>query len=454
MSPLRRLFEALHQPVSPEMKELLSRRWRELPEQLQTPNQVLGRQLVHCGYTLGASYCSLGCTHCYLPRNANRTPLPSLEEMKEQIEANRRLLGATGGLQITGGDVVDAYWKHDRTDELVEIVAHATGAGLVPMLMTHGQVLLDHPEVLDRLILDGGLRKLAIHIDITQAGRPGFPFRTLRDESDLHPLREAFVDLLLAARQRTGVEFHGALTVTVADRNLASIDQILQWLLSDPRHLDAFRMISFQTEAAVGRTTSGHQPVRPDEVWARLCAAAGLEMSRDTLLFGHPDCSSMTSLLVLFPEGRVIDLMPGDSATRDFAGSFLETFQRAGTGRDALGWLRRAAMAARRPRFLAHAARYGYRRLRGEGLSPWRLAHRLRRGEARYLNLVMHNFMDSADLSEPRAPEVETRLAACSFRGAVRRGGSWEAVPMCALNAGEREAIYDQQIQADPSATS
>ena len=45
MSPLRRLFEALHQPVSPEMKELLSRRWRELPEQLQTPNQVLGRQL-------------------------------------------------------------------------------------------------------------------------------------------------------------------------------------------------------------------------------------------------------------------------------------------------------------------------------------------------------------------------------------------------------------------------
>ena len=90
MSPLRRLFEALHQPVSPEMKELLSRRWRELPEQLQTPNQVLGRQLVHCGYTLGASYCSLGCTHCYLPRNANRTPLPSLEEMKVQRDTPPR----------------------------------------------------------------------------------------------------------------------------------------------------------------------------------------------------------------------------------------------------------------------------------------------------------------------------------------------------------------------------
>lgn len=451
MSILRRLLQSLLQPVSPEMQALLSRRWKELPEHLRTRNQVLGRQLVHCGYTLGASYCSLGCTHCYLPRNANRTPLPSLEEMKEQIEANRRLLGATGGLQITGGDVVDAYWKNDRADELVEIVAHASGAGLVPMLMTHGQVLLDNPGYLDRLILEGGLRKLAVHIDITQAGRPGFPFRNLREEADLQPLRDAFVQLLLDARRRTGVDFHGALTVTVTDRNLASIDQILTWLLSDPRNLDAFRMISFQTEAAVGRTASSQQPVRPEEVWAKLCSAAGLEMSRDNLLLGHPDCSNMTTLLVLFPEGRVIDLIPGDPETRDLAASFLQTFRRVGAGRDALGWIRRVAMVARRPRFLAEAARYGYRRLRDESLSPWRLVRKLRRGEARYLNLVMHNFMDAADLSEPRAPEVEDRLAACSFRGAVRRGDGWEAVSMCALNAGERETLYQQQIQADLS---
>lgn len=440
------ILRALLHPVSAEMKDLLSRRWQELPDHLQTDRQVLGRQLVHCGYTLGASYCALGCTHCYLPSNANRAPLPSLEEMKEQIDANRRLLGASGGLQITGGDVVDAYWKKGRANELVEIVAYATAAGVVPMLMTHGQVLLENPHYLDRLVVEGGLRKLAVHIDTTQAGRPGFPYQDLREEADLHPLRNAFVDLLLGARRRTGVSFHGALTVTATSHNQASIDQILRWLLADPRHLDAFRMISFQTEASVGRTKTVTDPVRPADVWAKISSAIGIAPRRDNVLIGHPDCSNMTTLLVLFPEGRVIDLMPSDPESQAFAASFLRTFERIGSGDDSLGWLRRLALVARRPKFLADAARYAYRRFREEKLSPITIAHKLRRGEARYLSVVLHNFMDSASVIEPRSTEVDHRLAACSFRGAVRRGDHWDAVPMCLVNAGERETLYKRQI--------
>ncbi len=105
---MRRLFSILTEPIPAEMRALLAKRWNELPSELQTEWQAVGRHVVHCGYTMGAAPCSFGCTHCYLPKNANRVPLPSLDEMEAQIDANRRLSGPGSGLQITGGDVVDA----------------------------------------------------------------------------------------------------------------------------------------------------------------------------------------------------------------------------------------------------------------------------------------------------------------------------------------------------------
>jgi hypothetical protein len=92
---------------------VLQERWSSLPAELQTNNQISGRHLTHCGFTLGASYCSFHCTHCYLPKNANSVVIPSLAQVKEQIAANRRFQGPGGGLQITG-DVADAYWKAGR----------------------------------------------------------------------------------------------------------------------------------------------------------------------------------------------------------------------------------------------------------------------------------------------------------------------------------------------------
>ncbi len=87
--------------------------------------------------------------------------MPSLAQMKEQIDANRRFQGPGGGLQIMGGDVADAYFRTGRQDELVEIVRYAVNTGLVPMLMTHGQTLLEHPAFLERLMIEGGLRQMA-----------------------------------------------------------------------------------------------------------------------------------------------------------------------------------------------------------------------------------------------------------------------------------------------------
>jgi len=451
MTALGKLLQIFREPIPAEMRALLDERWRTLPEELRLPHQALGRQLVHCGYTLGAAYCSFGCTHCYLPTNANRTPIPPLEEMKAQIDANRRLIGASGGLQITGGDVVDAYWHAGRAEELVEILRYATDAGVAPMLMTHGQVLLENPDYLERLVEVGGLRKLALHVDITQAGRRGYPIKELESEADLHPLREAFTDLLLDVRRRTGEKFYAAHTVTVSERNVDSIAEIMRWLLADKRRLDAFRMVSFQTEAAVGRTRFSDDPVTPEKVWQQICEGVGLELERENVLLGHPDCSNLTTLLALHPERRVINLLPGDPVSRAYAEVFLRTFQRIGaTGELPLeGFLRRLALILRRPAIVPATWRYARHRSRTEGLSLARLAWRLARSEGRFLNVVLHNFMNAEEVAEPRSERVEKRLAACSFRGAVRRNGNWEAVPMCELNAGEREELYTGQIEAE-----
>ena len=156
-----KVLSILREPVPSEMRRLLDERWDSLPPELRTDQQVVGRHLVHCGFTMGASYCSFGCTHCYLPNNANRVPIPGFDEMKQQIDANRRLIGPGGGLQITGGDVVDAYWRAGRAEELVALVRYANDTGVIPMLMTHGQTLLEQPDLLVSLVSEGGLRKLA-----------------------------------------------------------------------------------------------------------------------------------------------------------------------------------------------------------------------------------------------------------------------------------------------------
>lgn len=444
---LRKMTSILREPIPREMQALLAARWQELPEELKTDWQVVGKHHVHCGYTMGPAYCSFGCTHCYLPKNANQAPLPTLAEMKEQIDANRRLLGPGGGLQITGGDVVDAYLRADRGSDLVEILRYANDVGVVPMLMTHGQKLLEQPDYLTELVRRGGLRKLAVHIDITMAGRPGFPIGSLKSESDLHPLRERFVELVLKTRRDTRVGFFAAHTVTVTEKNLGSVAEILRWLKADRRRLDAFRLVSFQTEADVGRTRFSARPVTAEAVWGEICAGVGVELSRDNLWFGHPDCSNMTSLLVLFPEGRVINMIPADEESRTYWSEILRLFGGIGARGESFSEsvLRKAVVAAKNPSILAKTARYALHRLREEGVGLGLLS-KLATRKVGGLNIVLHNFMSAAQL-QAGGEAIDKRLKACSFRGAVKLNGHWEAVPMCEMNIRERETLYDIQIE-------
>jgi len=101
--------------------------------------------------------------------------------------------------------------------------------------------------------------------------------------------------------------------------------------------------VSFQTEADVGRTRLSDNPVTPQQVWQQIGSGIGQTLPRNALGYGHPDCTSMTILLVLFPQRRVLNLVPDDQAGREFWSALLRLF--GGTG--VSGQDRRVAWATR-----------------------------------------------------------------------------------------------------------
>ncbi len=443
---------ALFRPVSRYKRQQLLKRWDQLPETLQLPNQIVGKHWVQCGYTLGPAYCSFGCSHCYLPKSANRMPLVPLALMKEQMDAHLDMMGEGGNIQITGGDVVDAYWRAGRPEELIEVLQYASGLGLVPMLMTHGQILLEQPQYFARLVSLGGLRKLSIHIDTTMAGRAGYPVKSLENEKQLNPLRDQFVDLVLSIRKQTGKLVVAAQTVTVTEGNINSLNEIIDWLLSRKENLDVCRTISFQTEASVGRTRISANPVVPETVWGKLCVAVGKELPRDHLLIGHPHCSSIATLLVRPRDGRVVNLGSTSNSGRRFWKSVLHTFGGLGAKSTAPGFslIQKTGALIRRPGVLVWFFVFLCQLIREGELSPGFVLSVLS-GQVRGFNLVMHNFMDQSEVQFPTSKTVEQRLQACAFRGVVKRDGEWQALSMCEMNATVRPKLYRQGVKAGSS---
>jgi hypothetical protein len=447
----RQRWNAFRNPIVEEKARVLRERWDSLPRELQTNNQISGRHLTHCGFTLGASYCSFHCTHCYLPKNANSIPIPSLAQVKEQIDANRRFQGPGGGLQITGGDVADAYWKSGRADELIEIVRYAYSVGSIPMLMTHGQTLIEQPQFLERLVVEGGLRQISVHVDMTQAGRHGYPIGRIKCEADLHPVRQAFTDLALSLREKTGCILEYALSFTVTRRNIDDVPEVIRWYLADPRRSYIWRMLSFQPEADTGRTLFSQNPITPEDVWEKICEGVGMPLRRDVSIFGHPDCNSWASLLVARPSGKYFPLLPDDPKFDHLLGEVLRKIGGLSLVNDDAGTplYRLAGVVFKNPLLLARVVTQMTRYLTSRN-APREIFRALLRGQVHTLGVGMHNFMGSEKVARAATdPVIKARLDSCVFKGAVKRNGTWEAVPMCAMNQQTWSEVYEERLR-DP----
>jgi MoaA/NifB/PqqE/SkfB family radical SAM enzyme len=407
-----------------EARAVLAAAWSALPPALRLPTQFLGRQYAGCAATIGVMpRCDFSCAGCYLGTDANRMQPRPVDEVKAQMRVIRSWLGPTGNLQLTDGEVTLR-----AEGELVELIAYARSIGLVPMLMTHGETFRRRPGLLERLMATGGLTEVCFHVDTTMRGRRD-GYAGARTEADLDGLRTELADLIRAARRRTGRRLECASTVTVTRRNLDQVAGIVRWFLGNA---DAFKMVSFQPVAAVGRTDPTLEGVDRDELWQRIAQGAGdPELRRGEAFLGHPDCSRFVQGLAVRRGGGVA-LMPLYRRDRADEMRFLrELLDRVGgtsfrlDGRRRALW-RAASLLARHAGFVARE------------VVPylWGLARRAGTARAHYFCIVSHHFMSAAEAATVRGQE---RLAACAFR--VPIDGRLE--PMCAVNAlGLRESFY------------
>jgi len=379
--------------------------FEKLDPKLRVPTQAIGRR-----YTIGCvaveitQRCNLDCTLCYLSASSEKVKDIPLALILERLRRVREHYGDGVSVQITGGDPT----LRKRT-ELVAIVREAARLGLEPSLMTNGIKLTRDLAV---ELKEAGLTDVAIHVDLTQE-RKGYA-----TEESLDAIRQEYIERV------RGVGLHVIFNTTVFDGNFAEIPALVRFF---SKNADVVGLVSFQIQATTGRgvLTEKTSDITLPNVRRRIEEACGTPLGWDNIRVGHPDCNSVS--YVLLAKDRFLDLNADPellaaiiSETTDIRYSRINAFATAS---------RVVLWALSRPAFLllilrrlaAFAARHAKALWTG-------------RREIRKLTLIIHNFMDAAELD----PE---RVAACSFMVATDRG----FVSMCAHNAA-REAFIRKPL--------
>lgn len=431
-----------------ERRRLYKERWRSLPESTRNSKQLAGRVAVGCGATHHVmERCNFSCTCCYLGPQANRSePLP-FDEVAEQLDEIRRQLGPNGKAQITAGEVTLL-----PVDDLGRIVAYARSIGLDPMVMSHGQRFLDEPEYLKRLVSKYGLGKISIHIDTTQRGRRGVG--TVGNEGELTEVRERFASLIREVRRETGCRLAAASTITVTEDNVYQLADIVKWFY---RNADAFRLLSFQPVANVGRTRRCHDSAQVrDVLWEQVVQATGRSLNEAPLHFGHAECNRTVPLLIVRSGGnvRIVEVARlGSALDAHILSEAITIFGNRVRWAESLAvnvW-RTLACLVQHPRFLLKSVPYGLWRMGCE----WRLlagivlntVAQLKWPKASIFLFVVHRFMDAKEMATELGKE---RLEACVFKVPV----DGRFVSMCEMNASDLRRTIDERLRKQPRGTS
>ena len=445
------LYRIFRQPVGAEARRLLAHNWSTLDERMRVPQQMYGRQGNGCSATIGAMpRCDFACRGCYLNEDANKVPAESVDAIKEQMRLLRPLMGHAGNLQLTDGEVTLR-----PVEEVIELLRYARSLGLIPMLMTHGDSFRRRRGLLERLMVEGELTEVSIHVDTTQRGRVGERWRRAASEADLNPLREEFAGMIREAQRATGLPLRAATTMTITRDNLDGVTDVVRWLT---RNTDAFRLISFQPIAQVGRTEDGFGGgVSVESLWDRVAEGVGVEggsqrMRELGVWFGHEACNRMvngvllarddgtTSFHALRDAQNPTDRRVVDGFLRRFGGISFRLDSRA----EAIA--RGFGMLAQSPLFISQSvaawarqwsARADVARGGSRG-SAIRGAWRLLRGKTRATPLVIvsHHFMSREEVESPTGKE---RIAHCVFTVPI----NGQMMSMCEVNAlGIREQYY------------
>ena len=445
------LYRIARRPVGDEARQLLTANWNALDASMQVPQQMYGKQGNGCGATIGAMpRCDFACRGCYLNADANKIPAESVSAIKAQMRALRPVLGHAGNLQLTDGEITLR-----PVEEVIELLRYAQSLGLIPMLMTHGDSFRRRAGLLEQLMVEGGLIEVSIHVDTTQRGRVGEQWRRAKTEAELNPLREEFACMIREAQRSTGLPLRAATTMTVTRENLHGVSDVVRWLT---HNTDAFRLISFQPIAQVGRTEAGYGgAVDVEALWDHVAhglhvIGGATRMAEMGVWFGHQACNRMVNGMVVQTGSRepVFHAVRDAESTMDVrvVDGFLQRFGGISFRMDSASErvARSIGVIAAAPAFMVRSvaafARQWTQRA-GTG-SSFRGVWRLLRGTARVtpLVLVSHHFMNREQLE---STEGQDRLAHCVFKVPI----NGEMLSMCEVNAlGVREQYYAQLANA------
>lgn len=379
----------------------LAAAFEKLDPKLRVPTQAIGRR-----YTIGCvaveitQRCNLDCTLCYLSASSEKVKDIPLALVLERLRSVREQYGDGVSVQITGGDPTLR-----KRAELVAIVKEAARLGLEPSLMTNG-IRLTRDLAVE--LKEAGLTDVAIHVDLTQE-RKGYS-----TEESLNAIRREYIERV------RGVGLHVIFNTTVFDGNFAEIPALIRFF---SKNADVVGLVSFQIQAATGRgvLTEKTSDITLPSVRRRIEEACGTALGWDNIRVGHPDCNSVS--YVLLAKERFLDL---NADPELFAAIIRETTDIRYGRVNAFATASRVVLwSLSRPAFLFLIVR----RIAAFSLRHAKALWEGRR-EIRKLTLIVHNFMDAKELD----PE---RIAACSFMVATDRG----FVSMCAHNAARETFI-------------
>ena len=364
-------------------------------------NQVLGRRnSIGCVALEITQRCNLDCTLCYLSENSERVKDIPLPEVYRRIDRISEQFGAPTAVQITGGDPTLR-----KREELVAIVRYTRERGLLPTLMTNG--IKATRDLLEELA-EAGLNDVAFHVDVTQE-RKGYA-----TEADLNPIREEYIE------RACGIPIAVIFNTTVCRENFDEIPEMIRFFRV---HADVVGMASFQLQADTGRGVLRERDrvISLETVRAQIVEGAGIPISWDTVLIGHPACHRIG--ITLEANGNLYDLNDDPA----FFNRFLSDFQHVILDRREP---RRAVSALlcevrRQPGIVLQALKFALPKF-------WKMRRDLlaARGRVHKLSFFVQNFMDASALDPDR-------IHACSFMVITAHG----PVSMCAHNARRDEFI-------------
>ncbi|MBU6495426.1 MAG: radical SAM domain-containing protein [Acidobacteria bacterium] len=433
MSRWRKIGEVTR-PVSREMARALADRWRELPEHVKTPAQVLGRFGLGCEGTHGVfPRCNFSCTPCYHSSDANRVRVDG-EHTVRHVDAQMEFLAQRAPhahAQLIGGEVTLL-----DPDDHARTLQSMRRWGREPMSFSHGD--FDY-EYLERLTHDAqGRRRLrrisfAVHLDTTMRGRRGL--RRTDDERALTPYRAAVMANFRRLRREKKVSSFVAHNMTVTPAN---VDQIVDVVRESQGF--GFGMYSFQPAAFVGdrrRWREDYSTLDADRIWSKIEEGAGSPLPYRVLQVGDLRCNRTAwgfyvgdQWTSFFDENDPRDLEARDALLRDLGGVHF-------SAPPFLLVLRLSRVVLRHPTLILTAGSWTVRTVRRAG--GWK---KLLRERPRITTFVMHRFMDAEEVGPawrdlqdgtwadvPERREVHERLLACSYRMAHPETG--QLVPAC-----------------------